>query len=349
MKKNFFSNLIKNKFKDTKIIVEVSGNHQGSFKKLKELIKYAITQKVDAIKFQVYTANTISLNTKNKDFLIAPEKKWRGIKSRYEIYDKAHTPWKWIEKLSKELNKKNIPWFASPFDNTALNFLEDIQCPAYKIASPEINDLNLIKNIAKKKKPTIISSGMATLKDLDLAVKIIRKYHNKIGILKCTSSYPADFSELNLNLIKFLKKRYSCVVGYSDHSLGHEASIVATSLGAKIIEKHFKLDEDKKSIDNHFSMKISEYKNLKKKINNVSKMIGNHKIFPKTISKKLKNERRSLYVVKKIKKGEKFTLKNIKSIRPGMGLSPIYLKTFLGKVSKKNINTGSRLSFNFIK
>lgn len=349
MKKNFFSNLIKDKFKDTKVIVEVSGNHQGTFKKLKELVNYAINQKVDAIKFQVYTADTISLNSKNKDFSIVPEKKWRRIKSRYEIYKKAHTPWIWIEKLSKILNKKNIPWFASPFDNTALKFLENIKCPAYKIASPEINDLDLIKNIAKKKKPIIISTGMASLKDLDLAVKEIRKIHNKIGILKCTSSYPANFSELNLNLIRFLKKRYSCVVGYSDHSLGHEASIVATSLGAKIIEKHFKLNKDKKSIDEHFSINISEYKDLKKKINNVSKMIGNNKIFPKTISKKLKNERRSLYVVKNIKRGEKFSLKNIRSIRPGMGLSPIYLKKFLGKVSKKNINSGSRLSFDFIK
>ena len=206
MKKNFFNNLIQNKFKDTKVIVEVSGNHQGTLKKFRELIRRAISANVDAVKFQVYTADTISLNTRKKDFLISPQKKWKGINSRYKIYEKAHTPWKWIEILSKDLNKKSIPWFATPFDNSALKFLEDLRCPAYKIASPEINDLNFIEKIASKNKPIIISTGMASLKDLDLAVKVIRKKHNQIAILKCTSSYPAEYNELNLQLIKFLKK-----------------------------------------------------------------------------------------------------------------------------------------------
>ena len=348
MKKNFFDKLLKNNDIDTKIIVEVSGNHQGTYRKLKELINCTINQKVDAVKFQVYTADTISLKSKNRDFFINSQKKWKGIKSRYEIYEKAHTPWDWIEKLSKNLNKNNIPWFASPFDDTALNFLEDINCPAYKIASPEINDLNLIENVANKKKPIIISTGMASLKDLDVAVQIIRKKHNKIAILKCTSSYPAEYENLNLNLIKYLQKRYSCTVGYSDHSIGQLASIVATSLGAKIIEKHFKLDNDIASIDSHFSMDISEYSNFKNNITLIAKMIGNKINFPKIIPRKLKNERRSLYVIENIKKGQKFTNKNIKSIRPGMSLSPIYLKKFLGRLSKKNIKCGSRLSLKFI-
>lgn len=344
MSQKFFKNLIKKKFKDTKIIVEVSGNHQNSFKKLKKLIDKAIEQKVDAVKFQTYTAGTISLNSKNKDFIIKPNKKWKNIKSRYEIYQKAHTPWDWIKVLAKHLNKKKIPWFASPFDETALNFLESINCQAYKIASPEINDLDLIEIISKKKKPVLISTGMASLDDLDKAVKIIKKYNNKFGILKCTSSYPAKKDELDLNLINYLKKRYKCIVGFSDHTVDQEASVVATSVGAKIIEKHFRLDKDTKSIDSHFSMNISEYSNLKKKLLDVDRIIGKKKIFPNKIDKKYLTERRSIYPIKNIRKGEKFTKKNIKSIRPGNSLGPKYYKKLIGKICKRDIKLGSRLS-----
>ena len=349
MKKKFFEELIKNKHIDTKIVVEVSSNHKGSFSDLKKLINIAVKLRVDVLKFQVYKPNTLSLKSKNSDFTIKSEKKWKNLKSRYEIYDRAHTPWKWIEKLSKILNKNKIPWFASPFDNSAIKFLEKIDCQAYKIASPEINDLNLIEEIAKKRKPIVISTGMATLKDLDNAVKTIKKYHNKIIILKCTSTYPTlNFNELNLNLIKFLKKRYRCPIGYSDHTIGELAPIIATTLGASLIEKHFKLDDDKKSIDSHFSMKISEYKNLKNNLLRVNNAIGNSKMFPLKISKKILNERRSLYVVSDIKKGEKFTENNIKSIRPGKGLDPKYLKKFYGKLSKRGIKLGTRLSLNLL-
>lgn len=347
--KNFFNNLILDKYKEPKIIVEISGNHQNSYKKLKKLIDESIKQKVDAIKFQLFTADTISFNSTKKDFKLPSQQKWKGIKSRYKVYEKAHTPWKWVEKLAKYLRKKKIPWFATPFDKTSLDFLEKINCPAYKIASPEINDLNLINLISKTKKPVLISTGMATLKDLDEAVKIIKKNNKKkIIILKCTSSYPASYKELDLNLIKYLSTRYSCPIGFSDHTIGELAPIVAASLGAKVIEKHFKLDSDNNSIDSFFSMKISNYQNLKNNIKLVSQILGNKKNFPLKLKKKLLNERRSLYAVKDIKKGEKFSEDNIKSIRPGKSLAPKYFKDILGRRSKINFKSGDRLSLQYI-
>ncbi len=331
------------------VVVEMSGNHQNSYRKMIRFVDKSIKFGADVIKFQVYKPDTITFNSKKKQFLVKSDsKKWSRYKSLYQLYDKAHTPWKWIEKIAKYLNSRKFPWFASVFDNTSVDFLQKLKCPAYKVASPEITDIGLIEKIMKTNKPIILSSGLATTKDLDLAINTIKKKHNKIAILKCTSSYPAPIKDCNLNSIKFLKERYKLAVGFSDHTIGGQASEISASLGATIIEKHFKLDDDKSSIDSHFSMKLSELPTFKKNLNNINDYLGSYNlIIPKSARINLSG-RRSLYVIKNIKKGETFSKKNIKSIRPHYGLHPSNFKKIIGKKAKKNIKAGTKLSYNLV-
>lgn len=341
--------MIKKDSKKVFLIAEMSGNHQGSLKKSIEYVKKVINSEADAIKFQVYTPDTITYNSKKKDFIVEAKSKWGKFDNLYSLYSKAYTPWSWIEKLANICDKNNFPWFASPFDISAVNFLEKLNCKAYKLASPEITDIGLIKSISSKHKPIIISTGLAEFKDLDLAVNEVKKKHNKIAILKCTSAYPAPEKDLNLNSIKTLRKKYKCAIGYSDHTVDEVASIVATSLGATIIEKHFKIDGDKNSIDHHFSFPISKINNLKKLLNNAKVSLGlsNLKIMP-SVKANLKGKR-SLYAVKDIKKNELITKKNVKSIRPSYGLHPKYFEKIINKKAKKNIKAGDRITFRKIK
>jgi sialic acid synthase SpsE len=227
--------------------------------------------------------------------------------------------------------------------------LEKLKCPAYKVASPEITDLNLIEKIASTNKPILLSTGLAEISDIDLAIKTIKKKHNKYGILKCVSAYPAPINELNLKGISLLKKRYKCAVGFSDHTVSDLASKAAVSLGATIIEKHFKVDGDKKSIDHHFSMNLSKLKNFKKELNNIQICLGEENLDILKSAKKSIKIRRSLYVSKDIKKGEEFTSENIKSVRPSFGLHPKFLKKVIGKKSNKDLKSGDRLSMSLIK
>jgi pseudaminic acid synthase len=349
MKTSVFRQLVKISNKKIFLIVEMSGNHQGSLSGAKKFINTSIKFGADIIKFQVYTPDTITLKTKKKDFLFKSGNKWKKYNNLYNLYSKAHTPWKWIEILTKVLNKKKIAWFASPFDITSVNFLEKLKCPAYKVASPEITDLNLIEKIASTNKPILLSTGLAEISDIDLAIKTIKKKHNKYGILKCVSAYPAPINELNLKGISLLKKRYKCAVGFSDHTVSDLASKAAVSLGATIIEKHFKVDGDKKSIDHHFSMNLSKLKNFKKELNNIQICLGEENLDILKSAKKSIKIRRSLYVSKDIKKGEEFTSENIKSVRPSFGLHPKFLKKVIGKKSNKDLKSGDRLSMSLIK
>ena len=275
--------------------------------------------------------------------------KWKKYNNLYNLYNKAYTPWKWIEILTKILNKKKIAWLASPFDVSSVNFLEKLRCSAYKVASPEITDLNLIEKIASTNQPILLSTGLAKIKDIDLAIKTIKKKHNKYAILKCVSAYPAPMNELNLRGINLLKKRYKCAVGFSDHTIGDLASKVAVSVGATIVEKHFKVDGDKKSIDHHFSMNLSKLKKFKSELNDIQICLGRENLDILKSAKKSIKIRRSLYVCKDIKKGEKFTLDNIKSVRPSFGLHPKFLKKIIGKRANKNLKLGDRLSMFLIK
>jgi pseudaminic acid synthase len=341
---NIFNKLIDKKNTKVFLIAEMSGNHQNSYKGAKKFVEKAILSGTDIIKFQVYTPETMTLKSYKKDFIVKSSvTKWSNFKSLYDLYEKAHTPWKWIENISILLNKKKFPWFASVFDTTSVEFLEKINCPAYKIASPEVNDLNLIEKIAKTKKPIILSSGLSLVEDLDLAVKVIKKYHTKFAILKCTSSYPAPYKDLNLLSINFLKKRYKCPIGFSDHSIGDLSAKVAVTLGATIIEKHFKLNEDSSSIDAHFSMELSKLSTFKKDLNEIKLILGKNKLFIPKSSKINLSGKRSLYVKKEIKKGSKFSKNNIASIRPSFSLDAKYFKKVIGKKSKKNLKFGDRI------
>lgn len=344
MKTQLFNRLINSNNKKIAVIAEMSGNHKNSYKGAENFIINAIKSGADIIKFQVYTPDTITIKSSKKDFLVKSKGVWSKHKTLYDLYKKAHTPWKWIEKLVKTLDKKNFPWFASPFDTSAVNFLEKLKCPAYKIASPEITDIGLIEKIASTKKPIILSTGLATLKDIDLAVKTIKKKHSKFAILKCVTSYPTLLKDLNLKGIKLLRKRYRCAVGFSDHTIGDLASKVAVTLGATIIEKHFKLDGDTSSIDSHFSMELSKLYNFKKELNEVNDCLGQENLKIVQSAKKNISGKRSIYVIKNMKKGERFTLKNVKSVRPAFGIHPRYLKKIIGKKAKKNIKIGERLS-----
>ena len=334
--------------KKISVICEISGNHNNSFGHVKSFLNEIVKQKVDLVKFQVYRPDTLTINSDKKDFKLKNNKSWKKYNNLYNLFSKSYTPWEWIEKSVNILNKNRISWFASPFDSSSVDFLEKLNCKIYKVASPEITDVNLVDYIAKTKKPIIISTGMSNLKDLDLVVKTIKKRHNKFAILKCTSDYPAKYKDLNLSSIPKLKKRYKCPIGFSDHTIDNIASIVAVAYGATIIEKHFKLDNDDSSVDNHFSLAISNYNKFKKSLFSSSESVGNFgKILDVSYGKRM--QRRSIYVSKKIKKNDTFKLTNTKSVRPGYSLHPKFYKKILGRKSKKNLDIGSRIKLEYLK
>lgn len=336
--------------KSTYIVAEISGNHSGKLANLKKLIYLAKEAGCDAVKIQAYEASTITLNSKKKDFLINANNSWNKYKNLYSLYKKAQTPFKWYKQIFRYCRKINISVFASVFDKSSVDLLEKLNCPAYKIASPEITDIPLISYVAKTKKPIILSNGLADLSDLKLAVKTIKKEKNdKIIILKCTSAYPAPLDEINLSSMNELKKIFKCPVGFSDHTTGIYTSIHAASLGASMIEKHICLSKSSKTIDGFFSSTPDDFTKMIEIIK--ANKISSGKVFLNISksSKKNLNGRRSLFVVKDIKQGEKISLDNIRSIRPTFGLHPKYLKKVLKKRVKINLNAGDPLKLSFIK
>jgi len=338
MKKVNFSNR-----KDVFIIAELSANHNGSLATAIETIRAAKRAGADAIKLQTYTADTLTIDSKKEDFIIKKGSIWEG-KNLYELYKEAHTPWEWHPTLFKVAKQEGLVCFSSPFDFTAVDFLETLNVPLYKIASFEITDIPLIEYIASKGKPIILSTGIATKDDIELALETIREQgNNEIALLKCTSSYPAPIEEANLAMIQDLSKRFGVISGLSDHTLGITAPVTATALGAKIIEKHFILNKSIGGPDASFSLDEKEFTQMVNAVRSTEKAIGkvSYKLTEK--QKAGKAFSRSLYVVEDIKKGEIFTSKNIRSIRPGFGLHPKYKNDLLGKVSKSNYKKGERL------
>lgn len=332
----------------TFIIAELSANHLQDFNLAKETIKAMKDSGADAVKFQTYTPDTITIDSKNEYFQIKQGTIWDG-KNLYELYQEAYTPWEWQPKLKKFAEKQGLIPFSSPFDKTAVDFLEDMGMSAYKIASFEITDIPLIEYIASTGKPIIISTGIAELCDIELAVQTCRKEGNdQIALLKCTSSYPAPSEEINLNTIPNLKETFNTIVGLSDHTLGNSISIAATALGARIIEKHFILDRKLGGPDADFSTEPDEFKNMVNSVREVEKALGN---ISYELSKGTKSNRdfsRSLFVVEDMKKGDEFTENNIRSIRPGFGLHPKYLMGIIGKKATEDISKGTPLSWNLI-
>lgn len=327
----------------TFIVAELSANHNGSLEIAVETIKAAARAGADAVKLQTYRADTITLNSDNKNFIIKGGSLWDGL-TYYQLYDKAYTPWQWHKTLKETADKLGLILFSSPFDKTAVDFLEELNMPAYKIASFEINDLPLIEYAAKKNKPVIISTGVADYQEIKDAVDTCRNAgNNDIILLKCTSSYPAPIEEANLLMIKKISEDFNCITGLSDHTLSNITAVTSIALGAKVIEKHFILDKSINSPDAAFSLDEKEFKQLVDDIRTVEKALGKIDYKISLVGQKNRHFMRSLYVIKDMKKGEKFTSENIGSYRPNLGISPKYYYEILGKKASIDIKANTPL------
>ena len=331
-----------NKINSVFIIAELSANHNGSKEVALETVRAAKRTGADAIKLQTYTAETITLNVKNDDFKISQGTLWDG-KYLYELYQEAYTPWDWHQEIFDLANELGLVCFSSPFDKTAVDFLEELGNPIYKIASFEITDIPLIKYAASKGKPMIISTGVAELEDIELALKTCYNEGNMdVTLLKCTSSYPAPIEEANILMIKEMAERFGVNTGLSDHTLGLTVPIVATCFGAKVIEKHFILKKEIGGPDAAFSLDETEFTQMVQSVREAEKSIGeiSYQLTDNQVAGKAFS--RSLYIAEDIKEGELFTAKNIKSVRPGFGMHPKYYSKIIGKEAKKNFKKGER-------
>lgn len=330
------------------IIAELSANHVNDFDIAVKTIEAIAESGADAVKFQTFTPDTITLNCDNEYFHIKQGTVWDG-QLLYDLYEDAYMPWDWQPKLKKIAEDLGLIVFSSPFDKTSVDFLEDMDVPAYKIASFEITDIPLIKYVAGKNKPIIISTGIAEKEDIELAIETCLKEGNdKVAILKCTSSYPAPYEEINLKTITDMEKTFNTIVGLSDHTLGDEIAIAAVTLGAKIIEKHFILNKKLGGPDCEFSMEPYEFKRMVTAIRNTEKALGTVSYNLSDKTRKNREFSRSLFTVKDIKKGELITEENVRSVRPGFGLHPKYLEEILGKKAKKDLEKGIPFKKDFV-
>lgn len=335
------------KNKKTFVIAELSANHNQDIEIAKKTISAIKKSGADCVKLQTYTPDTLTIDSKKEDFIIKGSI-WDG-KSYYDLYKEAYTPWNWHEELFEFAKQEGLICFSSPFDNTAVDLLDKLNTPAYKIASFEITDIPLIEYTASKGKPMIFSTGIASLEDIKLALDTCKKVGNsQIILLKCTSSYPAPIEEANLRMIKKYSYDFDVITGLSDHTLGYLSPIVAVSLGARVIEKHFILDRSLGGPDASFSMNPEEFGDMVEKIREVEKSLGKQNYILTDKQIKGKSFSRSLYVVKDIKKGDLFSNSNVRSIRPGYGLHPKFLKDILGKTSEINIEKGTRFDMKFL-
>lgn len=331
------------------IIAEMSGNHNQDINRAYKIIDAAADAGVDAVKLQTYTADTITLDCDKKYFQVKVNDAWKG-QTLYNLYKKAYTPWDWQPKLKKYAEKKGLVLFSTPFDPTAVDFLEKMNVVLYKVASFEVVDIPLLKRIGKTKKPVIMSRGMADIKEIKLAVKTLKNNGcPQVAVLHCVSSYPAKPEEMNLATILDIRKKFKVIAGLSDHTLGNDVAIASVALGAAIIEKHVTLSRKDGGPDAAFSLEPKELKALVQSIRKVQKAIGT----PSYRAGKKESEnivfRKSLFVARDIKKGEKFTEYNVRSIRPGYGLEPRYYDEVIGKIAVFNINKGEPLNFKMIR
>ena len=334
--------------KGTFIIAELSANHNGDLKVALETVRAAKRAGADAVKIQTYTADTLTIDCKNDYFKINHGTAWDG-EYLFDLYQRAYTPWDWHAEIFRVTNEEGIICFSSPFDNTAIDLLEELKSPIYKIASFEIQDIPLISYAASKGKPMILSTGIAEIEDIELAIETCRKAgNNDITILKCTSAYPADPKDANLLTIPDIKKRFGVKVGLSDHTMGIEGPVVATALGATVIEKHFILDKSIGGADAHFSLDEKEFSEMVKAVRIAEKMLGavDYKMTEK--KKKSRQFSRSLFIVEDVKAGEKITKENVRSIRPGFGMHPKHFSNIIGKKFNKDADKGTPLNFNLI-
>lgn len=329
------------------IIAEMSGNHAGSIERAKEIIRAAKDAGADCIKIQTYTPDTITIDCDNAYFHI-DNGTWEG-ENLYHLYEKAYTPWEWQAELKAEADKVGIDFFSTPFDFTAVDFLEELGVEFYKIASFELVDIPLIKYVASKGKPIIMSTGMSTLAEIDEAVQAIRSQgNNQIALLRCASAYPAITDEMNLRTMQNMGETFGVPVGLSDHSMGSIGAVTAVALGAKIIEKHFCLSREIENPDSSFSMNPEEFKQMVKDIRQAEKAIGIVKYGVSEQENSNLQFRRSIFCVEDIKKGEEITEKNIRVIRPGQGASPKYFETLIGQKALCDIKRGTPLKLDMV-
>lgn len=331
------------------IIAEMSGNHNQSLDRALQIVETAAKAGTHAIKLQTYTADTMTLDIKEGDFLINdPKSLWHG-NSLYELYQKAYTPWEWHKPIFDRCKELGIIGFSTPFDETAVDFLESLNVPCYKIASFENTDLPLLTKVAKTGKPIIMATGMATLSELDLSVATLRDAGCKdLILLKCTSAYPALASEAHLKTIPHMRDSFDCQVGLSDHTMGIGVSIASVVLGATAIEKHFTLNRADGGVDAAFSLEPHELQNLVLETERAWQALGSVSYTPSAIEKNSLKFRRSIYIVRDMKAGEILTKESVRIIRPGYGLAPRYIDEFLGKKIACNVKRGTPLSLKIV-
>ena len=331
------------------IIAEMSGNHNQSLNRALAITEAAAATDVHALKLQTYTSDTITLDVKEENFIIDDKNSlWEG-KSLYDLYEEAHTPWEWHEPIMKKAKELGMLSFSTPFDETAVDFLEDLNVPAYKIASFENNHLPLIKKVASTGKPMIISTGMASIAELDETVQTIRDAGcDKFVLLKCTSTYPATPENSNVLTIPHMRKLFGCEVGLSDHTMGVGASVAAVAQGASVIEKHFTLRRANGGVDSAFSMEPDEMKQLVIETERAWQSLGNVKYGSSDAEKGSLKFRRSLYIAEDIKNGNVLTEKNLRIVRPGLGLAPKYYDVLLGRKVNTDVKKGTAVEWSLI-
>lgn len=327
------------------VVGEVSTNHKNSLKEIYRIIDCAAEIKLEAIKFQTFNIDDMTLNISKKNFMIKKQfgiKRWNN-RSLYNLYKEAQLPFEWHKNIFNRAEKKGLICFSSVFDLKSLTLLQSINCPAFKIASLESQHFPLINQVVMKKKPVIISTGTLSMNEINNLVFFLKKRDANFALLHCLTQYPADLKNCNLNTIPFLKKKYKCIIGFSDHTKDSIASLVAVSLGSNIIEKHFMLSDKKKSLDSQFSLDIPNMEKLIKDSYKIWTSLGKIKNETPEVEKLYKKFRRSIYVSEDIHKHEVISINNVKIIRPGFGLSPIYYNKIIGKRAKKKLYKGDPL------
>jgi pseudaminic acid synthase len=331
------------------VIAEMSGNHNQSLEKALKIIDAAADSGAHAVKLQTYTADTLTINVDHGEFFISdPKSLWKG-RSLYDLYQEAHTPWDWHKALFDRAKKRGMLCFSTPFDETAVDFLESLDMPVYKISSFENNYIPLLKKVATTGKPVIMSTGISSLADIALAVQTLRSHGCKdIVLLKCTSSYPATPENTNIRTIPHMAQMFNCHVGLSDHTMGTGVAISAVAMGARVIEKHFTIDRSEGGVDSAFSMEPREFRSLVDETERAFLSLGEirYGLLPEEI--KSLAFKRSVYVVEEMKEGDVFTPANIRIIRPGHGLSPKHYEMLLGKKINRKVKKGTALTFDLI-
>lgn len=330
------------------IVAEVSANHNQSFDRAVEIIRAAKQAGADAVKLQTYTPDTLTIDCDREWFQILGNSPWAG-KTLYQLYGEAYTPWGWHPKLQAVAHELELECFSTPFDGTAVDFLESLGMPAYKIASFELVDIPLLKKVASQRKPVIASTGMASLAEIDEAVSVLRSHGaDQIVLLKCTSAYPASPAEMNLRTIPHLAQTFDVVPGLSDHTLGSSVAVAAVALGAKVIEKHLTLRRADGGPDSAFSLEPDEFADMVRDIRQVESALGRINYAPDADEARNIVFRRSLFVVEDVEKGETFTKKNVRSIRPAQGLHTRYLERVLGRKATRRIRRGTSLTWSHV-